>query len=98
EQFNALNAKYWKAKADSTFDCKNLQPSTTIKLTFTDAAAPSLSFDVQQLAFQTDDGKCALRLQAQLDPAKSNYWEFGLPLFRTYCSLVDVVGKCFILR
>ncbi|KAH7704573.1 hypothetical protein AAVH_28238 [Aphelenchoides avenae] len=99
DQFNALSAKFGKVEADNTFECKNSPASTPIKFTFAPPAAapgtaapapPSLSFDIQQLVFQTDDGKCALRLNAQKEKEKQNIWEFGLPLFRTYCSLVDI--------
>lgn len=88
----------------NTFDCGNLPAAAKpIKFSFTPvpattttpAIAQEVSIDIQQLVFRTDDNVCTLRVQPQPagDATKQNYWDFGLPLFRSVCSLVNVNGK-----
>ncbi|KAH7711640.1 hypothetical protein AAVH_21031 [Aphelenchoides avenae] len=106
-QFDAINA-ILKAPKDAsgnynTFDCGNLPAAAKpIKFSFTPvpattttpAIAQEVSIDIQQLVFRTDDNVCTLRVQPQPagDATKQNYWDFGLPLFRSVCSLVNVNG------
>lgn len=56
-----------------------------------------LSIDAAQVIYQVGD-KCLLRIRATDDYyydqyAYNQYWHFGVPLFRSYCTLLDFTGK-----
>lgn len=56
-----------------------------------------LSIDVSQVIYQVGD-KCVLQVRATDDYyydqyAYKQYWHFGVPFFRSYCTLLDFSRK-----
>ncbi|KAH7702054.1 aspartic protease 7, partial [Aphelenchoides avenae] len=89
--FDTLN-KSWRATMNPKTGEWNVDCSIAgyLNLSFADAPQP-LSIPVQQLVYRVEDS-CVLRLRPWGPDDEfytSSYWTFGLPLFRTYCSLYD---------
>ncbi|KAH7703196.1 Peptidase A1 [Aphelenchoides avenae] len=89
----------WRLEKDAndwTIDCKTIG---VLKLTLRDDNDHSqmLSIDVSQVIYQVGD-KCVLQVRATDDYyydqyAYKQYWHFGVPFFRSYCTLLDFSRK-----